>query len=248
MAKDLFSKQAGSYAAFRPTYPPALIEYILTQVKQRDTAWDCATGNGQAASLLAPYFQQVWATDISQQQLDKASSHPKVSYLVCQAEQTPLADNSVDLTTVAQAYHWFRFDQFAQEVTRVSKPGALLAVWGYSMVEPADPRVNRLLARYYWETMGPYWDPERKYIDARYTTVPFPFAEIPSMPFQIQLRWKAEDLLGYLGTWSSLQHFKTANGFDPTVQFREQLQEIWNDQSSQLFIFPLFLRLALINK
>ena len=53
MAKDLFSKQSESYAKYRPDYPPELFNYILQFVSERKSAWDCATGNGQAAALLA---------------------------------------------------------------------------------------------------------------------------------------------------------------------------------------------------
>jgi hypothetical protein len=52
MAKDLFSQQSKLYAQFRPSYPQELFDYILQFVKERGTAWDCATGNGQAASVL----------------------------------------------------------------------------------------------------------------------------------------------------------------------------------------------------
>ena len=65
MAKDLFSNQASLYAQYRPGYPPGLFEYILQHVKGKQQAWDCATGNGQAAVELAKYFDKVMATDIS---------------------------------------------------------------------------------------------------------------------------------------------------------------------------------------
>ena len=56
MAKDLFSKQSDLYAKYRPTYPQDLYEYILSFVKERNIAWDCATGNGQAAAVLSEFF------------------------------------------------------------------------------------------------------------------------------------------------------------------------------------------------
>ena len=66
MSKDLFSTQAGDYAKYRPSYPAALIEYIIGFVAERKHAWDCATGNGQAAVLLSPWFEKVTATDSSE--------------------------------------------------------------------------------------------------------------------------------------------------------------------------------------
>ena len=71
--KDLFSAQADIYAKYRPGYPSLLIDYILSFVSQKNTAWDCATGNGQAAVLLADHFKKVFATDMSEKQLSQAS-------------------------------------------------------------------------------------------------------------------------------------------------------------------------------
>ena len=51
--KDHFSGHAGCYEAFRPTYPDALFEYLASLCPLRELAWDCATGNGQAAVPLA---------------------------------------------------------------------------------------------------------------------------------------------------------------------------------------------------
>src|SRR3954468_4081905 len=102
MAKDLFSKQSDVYAKFRPTYPKELFEYILSFVQQRNSAWDCATGNGQAAVMLSDYFKNVEATDISEAQLANAVQKENINYRISPAEQTPFDDNTFDLVTVAQ--------------------------------------------------------------------------------------------------------------------------------------------------
>jgi hypothetical protein len=51
---DHFSAHAARYGAYRPTYPDALFEYLASLVPAHDLAWDCATGNGQAALGLTP--------------------------------------------------------------------------------------------------------------------------------------------------------------------------------------------------
>src|SRR3954470_6311391 len=108
--KDYFSNHAKIYAAFRPTYPEELYSFIFQHLEQRTTAWDCATGNGQVASYLAKHFDQVYATDISQQQLDNAILLPNISYTVSAAEKTSFPDQFFDLVTVGQALHWFNAD------------------------------------------------------------------------------------------------------------------------------------------
>src|SRR5438132_213598 len=89
--KDHFSTHAADYRAFRPTYPPELFAFLAASAPARDLAWDCGTGNGQAALLLADHFARVFATDASAGQLTNAEPHPKVEYAVAPAEACPLA-------------------------------------------------------------------------------------------------------------------------------------------------------------
>jgi ubiquinone/menaquinone biosynthesis C-methylase UbiE len=244
MAKDLFSKQASLYARYRPGYPPELFDYILSFVKGRKAVWDCATGNGQAAVAIAPFFEKVYATDISEKQLQQAVSGNNIEYGVASEDTTTLPDSSVDLITVAQAYHWFNAEGFREEAVRVAREGAIVAIWGYSLVVCDDERVNELLKLFYRLNVGPYWDKERKYVDDHYTTVSFPFHELPAKDFRIQAQWKKEDLMGYLNTWSSVQHFMKANQYNPVDDFATETENVWVDNSVKAFYFPLFLRLG----
>jgi ubiquinone/menaquinone biosynthesis C-methylase UbiE len=118
--KDLFSKQAATYAQFRPTYPTRLFDFILQNVENKQIAWDCATGNGQAAKVLAEHFEQVFATDMSQKQIDNAAQADNIVYSVSKAEVTDFADNTFDLITVAQAVHWFDLEGIWGEFDRLS--------------------------------------------------------------------------------------------------------------------------------
>jgi methylase of polypeptide subunit release factors len=73
--KDHFSKQAADYAKFRPRYPHEMFEYLGSLAPRRQLAWDCGTGNGQAAVGLATMFDRVIATDASEKQISNAPSH-----------------------------------------------------------------------------------------------------------------------------------------------------------------------------
>jgi SAM-dependent methyltransferase len=244
MSKDLFSTQAADYAKYRPTYPPELYEYILSFVKEKKRAWDCATGNGQAARVLAAYFDKVDATDLSGKQIQQALPNPKIEYSVVPCDHTSFFDHSFDLITVAQAYHWFDFDSFAKEARRVGKPGAVLAIWGYGLGQCEGAAVQDLVWGFYKNTVGPYWDPERKFVEENYETIPFHFPELPRRSFSISLKWSWEDFLGYLRTWSAVQHFRRQRGEDPVESFAQKLRPHWQQKDSKLFHTPLFLRLA----
>jgi ubiquinone/menaquinone biosynthesis C-methylase UbiE len=244
--KDLFSQYSKEYSAFRPTYQKPLYDFIFSHVKNFDTAWDCATGNGQAAKELAVRFKQVQATDISTKQIENAAKQDNIFYSVGQAEKTLFADNSFDLITVAQAIHWINFDLFYSEVVRVAKPSAVLAVWGYSLLS-IDPIIDEALNDFYVRGVGSYWDKERKFIDEKYQTIPLPFEEIQSPQFEMTFEWTLEQLVGYINTWSAVRKFIDANHFNPVDKLREDIRPHWKEER-KLIRFPLFLRLGIIKK
>lgn len=240
--KDNFSKQAAAYAQFRPHYPDAMIDCILQYVGRRDCALDVATGNGQVAVLLAQHFKRVDATDISQKQLDRATPMPNVHYRVEAAEHTNFAAHHFDLITVAQAIHWFDFVPFYIEIERILKPDGIFAVLGYGMLT-TNPDTDSILRDFYRNIVGPYWDPERRYIDEKYQTIPFPFDEIPSPAFVNTFIWEFQQLTGYLETWSATQHYIKANGKNPVDLIRADLETSWRHSNKEV-VFPLLLRIG----
>ncbi len=242
MSKDLFSKQAEGYAKYRPVYPKELFDHILQYVIEKNTAWDCATGNGQAALALAPHFKKVIATDLSEKQLSLAKQNPNIEYQISSAERTNFPDNSFDLITVAQAYHWFKFDAFEKEVQRVAKKDAFIAVWGYNLMSTNDAAVDALIKKFYTQIVGPYWDIERKYVDDNYSNVPFNFTPLPTKEFFINTEWSKDDLIGYLNSWSAVQHFINDKKYNPVNEIINDLDLLWKNVKP--VSFPLFLKLG----
>jgi SAM-dependent methyltransferase len=247
MGKDIFSQQADSYAKFRPGYPPELFEYILSFTDYRKNAWDVGTGNGQAAVALSPFFDHVIATDLSEKQLSKAPPVANIEYRVCPADNTNILDKSINLITVAQAYHWFPFDSFAREVRRVAQPGAIIAVWCYPLPVINEKKLNDELLHFYRDVTGPYWDPERKYIENNYEDIPFPFDRLPGKMFNIQYEWNIDQLAGYTSSWSAVQHYINAKGSDPVTDFRNQLKKNWPRRDTVIVDFPIVLLIGQVN-
>src|SRR5215471_13440479 len=101
--KDNFSSQSDQYAKYRPTYPRDLFDYLNFIVPNKQNAWDCGTGNGQVAYELAKTFENVFATDISEAQLDNAIQADNIIYSIQPAEKTNFENNLLDLIVVAQA-------------------------------------------------------------------------------------------------------------------------------------------------
>jgi ubiquinone/menaquinone biosynthesis C-methylase UbiE len=248
MTKDLFSAQADVYAKYRPTYPKELFNYILSFVKERNVAWDCATGNGQAAQALAEYFEKVEATDISEAQLNNAFQKENIHYQVAQAEHTPFDDNSFDLITVATAYHWLNWDGFHKEATRVGKKDCVVAVWSYHLFTCEDENVEKIIRHFYYDITAPHWDAERKFVDEKYTTIKFDFSPLPSKDFDIQLAWTKEQFLGYLQSWSAVQNYIKQKGSSPIDLIIDDVNAVWKDGEQKAIHFPLFLRIGRVEK
>jgi len=244
--KDNFSKQADSYAKYRPQYPSQLFDFILKHVDKKQNAWDCATGNGQSAKMLAKYFENVMATDISQKQLDKAEEANNIHYSLQPAEQTNFADDSFDLVTVSQALHWFATHDFYKEVSRVAKPGSIFAAWSYSLLF-ISPEIDKLIRTYYTNVIGPYWDAERKYVDEEYKTILFPFNEIASPQFDMRYYWTIGELEGYFNTWSALQKFISVNNHNPVPEIINQIKPHWKQEKMEIR-FPLHIRMGKVGK
>lgn len=246
--KDNFSKQAKGYSKFRPVYPQALFDEILSHVSERNSCWDCATGNGQIATVMSDHFNEVVGTDISDKQLGSAVRKANLNYLNCRAEQTPFEDDSFDLITVGQAVHWFDFEAFNAEVKRVSRSNGVIAVIGYGLMYVND-EFDELLLKFYNETIGKYWDSERKHIDSHYSTVPFPFEEIHlNHKYSINVNWNRNQLQGYLNTWSSVNRYISQNGQNPVDSFIKELHDsgVWNEEQQHDVHFPLFVKLGRI--
>ncbi|GAA4312404.1 class I SAM-dependent methyltransferase [Nibribacter koreensis] len=245
--KDNFSRQASLYKKFRPTYPQSLYNFLLSLVPTRECAWDCGTGNGQVAVELAKHFTHIKATDISEKQLQQAPALVNIEYRLLPAEKTNFADNSFDLITVGQAAHWFNFEPFYGEVKRVGKANAILAIWGYGLLS-ITPAIDAIIRHFYTQVIGPYWDAERKHIDAAYATLPFPLEELPSFTGAIEQTWTVADLEGYLNTWSSVQAFIQKHGENPVDACMVEIRKVWKEEEELLVRFPVFSRIGRISK
>jgi SAM-dependent methyltransferase len=228
--EDHFSRHSEQYAQYRPQYPEEIYAYLASLAPARSLAWDCGTGNGQAAVGLARYFDSVHATDASADQISAAYPHERVQYRVEPAEHVSLDDSSVDLVTVAVAIHWFDFDKFYREVRRVLKPGGILAAWTYHLPE-ISAEVDPLLEQYYRQILSGYWPERIHYLEERYKTIPFPFEEILPPSFVMEADWTLTQLAGFLDSWSATQRYKAQQGQHPLERIWDRLLAAWGKEN-----------------
>ncbi len=234
--KDHFSGHAASYAASRPRYPAELFSELAGLCAARECAWDCATGNGQAARSLSAHFERVIATDASAKQIESAEPHTRIEYRVVAAENPGLASASIDLITVAQALHWFDVERFFAATKNVLRPGGILAYWcyGFCSVEQRCEEVIRSL----YEFVGDYWPPERVIVENGYRDIEPPLPVIDTGEHHMQVEWSADQMIDYMQTWSACQRYRSATGKDPLDGFAQALKGHWGP-GSRIVRWPL---------
>jgi SAM-dependent methyltransferase len=244
MHTNPFATEAARYAHLRPTYPEELFAFLSTTVASRETAWDCATGNGQAATHLAGYFGRVIATDESAEMLAQAPRNPRIEYRVAEAEDSGIDDRSVDLVAVASAIHWFDLGRFYAEVRRVVRPGGIMAAWTY-YTPVFGNKLDAIIEHLARDVLADYWDERLHYVVDEFHDLPFPFEPVEAPPFRTDMRWSMEDLLGYFETWSSSVKYREATGAHPTDLIRADLARAWGDPDRKRDLhFPLYMRLG----
>ena len=246
--EDHFSELAKTYSKYRPSYPTELFSYIAYCCKEHHQAWDCGTGNGQAAISLAEYFEKVYATDASKEQLEQATNHPKIIFRNEPAEKVSLEDSSTDVVTVAAAVHWFNIEKFYAEVKRVLKPGGIIAVWGYHLFKISPP-IDKLLNKYYSEILKDYWPEQFHFVDTRYAELPFPFPELTPPKFEMITNWNFKQVVGFLDSWSGTKIYLHKNGLHPLDEVLEELKKEWGSEKIKRKInWPLHMRIGITHE
>ena len=135
--KRAFDHCAGDYARYRPGYPEEVFGVLGTEAGPRAGrfAADVGAGTGMFSRGLAACGWQVIAVEPSPAMLEhiaRPQGHPvggpPIRLVCATAEATGLADRSVVLVAVAQAFHWFNPPYALAELARILQPGGLLAL------------------------------------------------------------------------------------------------------------------------
>lgn len=240
--KDHFSGHAQAYADFRPTYPLELVEVLADASPATKAAWDVGCGSGQLSVLLAQRFHEVVATDPSPEQLARAPVTPRVTWRQASAQRSGLEPQSVDCVVAAQAAHWFDMPAFVGECRRVGRPRALVALVTYGLMF-VRPDLDRVINRFALETLAAHWPPERRHVDAGYTTLDFPLEPVALPAVTMRARWSLAQVLGYVGTWSAVAAARRAGDGALFDAFVAELDSAWGPADEVRTIeWPLTLR------
>lgn len=134
MNERLFDGKGEIYAQFRPSYPPALFDFLRDNgvLNPSSDAADIGAGTGIFTRLLASRVRSVLAVEPNDDMRREGMRlcPGNVRFVSGSAESAGLPDASLDLVTAAQAFHWFDRDAFRTECRRILRPGGwVLLVW-----------------------------------------------------------------------------------------------------------------------
>jgi SAM-dependent methyltransferase len=124
-----FGVRAGDYALYRPSYPRDAVAAVLDGFTAPDVA-DVGAGTGISSVLLADAGAYVFAVEPNANMRASIVSRQDIVVVDGTAEATKLPDNSVDIVTAFQAYHWFDPGRVLAEAVRIGRKRVrFAAVW-----------------------------------------------------------------------------------------------------------------------
>ena len=126
--KEIFTGRSDDYSRFRPSYPEAAVNWLYERCPEARVA-DVGAGTGIFTRCLLRRFNEVVAVEpnedmrkIFREQL------PDISCLAAAGEATGIAEKSIDLITVAQAFHWLDENKFKDESLWILRPAGKVAI------------------------------------------------------------------------------------------------------------------------
>lgn len=219
------------YADYRPSYPAELPRLLAGLISSHDVAVDVGCGTGQLTAPLGEHFDSVLGIDPSESQIANATAADGVRYDIGDAENLPLADDSVDLVTVAQAAHWFpKIDLFYDEARRVARDGAALALISYGVCHfSQNPELDRVYQEFYHGDFHRHWEPSRHHVETALRELPFPFETLDCACPDIVRHLDLAAFTNYLHTWSAM---KSPGALEEFEAFTKDLAAVWGKPTS----------------
>ena len=153
---ERFSDRVENYVKFRPSYPIELLELLAAEVGDADkkTCADIGSGTGILTKLLLSRFKKVFAVEPNLEMRSYAekalAQYPNFFSINSDAEKTTLPSDSIDLITVAQAFHWFDRQKFFLECRRILKPvGYVAIIWNKRLTNTPFQAIYETLLKAY---------------------------------------------------------------------------------------------------
>src|SRR3954466_13171447 len=156
-ATERFSNRVENYARYRPSYPRAVVECLRANCRltERAVIADVGSGTGILAEMFLRNGNAVYGVEPNRQMREAGErllrEYERFQSVAGTAEETTLAQASVDFVTAGQAFHWFDQAQAKAEFKRILKPPGWVALVWNERPENSTPfaqEYGRLLRSY----------------------------------------------------------------------------------------------------
>ena len=159
-----YSRLVENYSRYRPRYPHQFVEWLKAEcgLSPAHIVADVGAGTGQMAELLLENGNRVYGVEPNVEMRSAAEhllrAYPLFTSIAATAEATTLADRSVHLIVVGNAFHWFKHEQVRQEFLRLlSPPGWVVLAWN---LERNNGSPFAIAFEQFWQT---YIDPAARF-------------------------------------------------------------------------------------
>ncbi|MBQ9121421.1 MAG: methyltransferase domain-containing protein [Clostridia bacterium] len=215
----LFAGKAQNYLDYRPTYPQPAIDLIFSLTKSPVLA-DIGSGTGKLSQLLVRRVNTLYAIEPNMQMRQTAehllSHNQNYVSIAASAEHTTLSDASVDIITVAEAYHWFDNEEAKAEFRRILKSnGYVVLLWNRFGGDRYDAEKEAINAKYRQPSASTY---EERAISL------FGVGNYQSAEFDNSMLQTYEE---FLGGWSSASYIPR-EGTDGYVDFTKKVADLFH--------------------
>jgi len=131
---DRFTGFADVYDTTRPKSPEKVKEIILRYLgKKPSVVVDLGCGTGLSTLMWSGVATEVIGIEPSQDMitiaLQKAKHVDQVRFITGFSDATGLEDDSVDIVTCSQSFHWMEPEKTLEEVSRILKKNGVFAVY-----------------------------------------------------------------------------------------------------------------------
>src|ERR1035438_9256884 len=131
-----FSNRAQDYAKYRPHYSPDVVRALrqACRLRPEHLVADVGCGPGLLAEVVLQNGNRVIGVEPNREMREAGEQYlaqfANFTMIDGSAEQTTLADASVDFVMAGQAFHWFRSEPTRVEFARILRPGGwTILIW-----------------------------------------------------------------------------------------------------------------------
>jgi ubiquinone/menaquinone biosynthesis C-methylase UbiE len=134
--KVRFSSRVENYVKYRPSYPSEILHFLTKKhiLSNNSVIADVGSGTGILSELFLKNGNVVYGiepnVDMRSAGEKYLMNYPNFISINGSAEFSPLDDDSIDLITAGQAFHWFDVSKAKDEFQRILRPnGHLVLIW-----------------------------------------------------------------------------------------------------------------------